>query len=104
MKLIAVVLALFACANALESEVSLKDRIVMSLESFSENQAEVEIENQAMGVENCENKCNNVRLTFQLKFHFRTQTNQNLNRSSTALLTKLARIQTALARTNGLHV
>jgi len=63
MKLVAILLGLVACANALEAEVSLKERIALSLESFAEleNTQELGVE----GVENCANKCNNVSRFFR---------------------------------------
>jgi len=60
MKFVALFLAVLACVNALES--SLKDKIVESLESFSgiEVAQGVELAQEAEGVQNCANKCNNV--------------------------------------------
>ena len=58
MKLVALFVAVATYVNALESseaaagELTLKDRIAMSLEAAQES--------SAMGIENCENKCDKV--------------------------------------------
>jgi len=56
MKFIAVVLALAAVANAATEQLTLKDKIALTLEAHLTQQVEQEVE----GIENCENKCEKV--------------------------------------------
>jgi len=55
-KFLTLLVALVAYASAIELQATLKDKIVQSLESFSELTAEAELE----GIENCPNKCDKV--------------------------------------------
>ena len=61
MNYLALLCVLVAAVNAATEEMTLKDKITVSLEALLANQA------QAMGVENCENKCDKVFNKFAYK-------------------------------------
>lgn len=64
MKVFALLFALFSVVRA--ADLSLKDKIVQSLEALQAQQ--LELEEELEGIDNCANKCNNVfnRLAYQV--------------------------------------